>query len=254
LQNLHCHINKLAHSSRMKIDLCLSPALFQFHDVQKDTLVVVVDIFRASSTICAAFAAGAAAIIPIASIEEAEEMKRNGYLVGAERNVARCDFADFGNSPFEYSREKVEGQTLAFTSTNGTQAIEVAAKVDTLIIGAFSNINTVADYCIQKGQNVVVVCAGWNNRMNLEDSLFGGALAELLIESGEFSIGSDAMSMGLSLWKEGKTDLTSYLSKSEHIQRLLTHNLEKDIHFCLIMNTVQLLPIYDKTSKRLVTK
>lgn len=235
----------------MNIDICLSPALFQFHEVQQDTLVVVVDIFRASTTICAAFSAGVATIIPLASIEEAEALKKSGYLVGAERNVAKCDFADFGNSPFEYSRDKVEGQTLAFTSTNGTRAIEVAAGVDTLVIGAFSNISIVADFCIKKEQDVLVVCAGWNNRMNLEDTLFGGALADLLLHSGHFTAKSDSMQMALSMWKEANTNVQHYLSKSEHIQRLLLHGLEKDINFCLTMNTTPVLPIYDKKSKTL---
>lgn len=236
----------------MKIDLCLSPALFKFHNVQPETLVVVVDIFRATSTICSAFSAGATAIIPLASIEEAEAMKQYGYLVGAERNVAKCDFADFGNSPFEYSRDKVEGQTIAFTSTNGTKAIEVAEVVDTLLIGAFSNISTVADFCLKKKQDVLVVCAGWHNKMNLEDSLFGGALAERLLDSGEFSANSDTVEMSLALWKSAKSDLKLYLSKSEHVQRLLSHGLEKDITYCLAMDTVQVLPMYDKKSKSLL--
>ena len=233
----------------MKIDLCLSPALFQFHEVQRETLVVVVDVFRATSTICTAFSAGAAAIIPIASMEEAQTMKLQGYLVGAERNVVRCDFADFGNSPFEYSRDRVEGHSIAFTSTNGTQAIAVAADVDVLVIGAFSNLSAVADFCLKEGRDVLVVCAGWNNRMNLEDSLFGGALTEKLLQSGTFTVGSDAMAMALSLWKEGKADLASYLSKSEHIQRLRSHGLERDIAYCLTMDTVQVLPRFDKRSK-----
>ena len=236
----------------MNIDLCLSPALFKFHEPRPETVVVVVDIFRATSTICKAFSEGAAAIIPLASIEEAEAMKQYGYLVGAERNVAKCDFADFGNSPFEYSRDKVEGQTIAFTSTNGTQAIEVAEGVNTLVIGAFSNISTVADYCLKKEQDVLIVCAGWHNKMNLEDSLFGGALAELLLESGVFSANSDTVEMSLGLWKAAKSDLQQYLSKSEHVQRLRSHGLENDIKFCLAMDTVCVLPIYDKKTKSLL--
>jgi 2-phosphosulfolactate phosphatase len=233
----------------MTIDICLSPALFQFHKVGQETVVVVVDIFRASTTICAAFAAGATAIIPIASIDEALAMKQQGYLVGAERSVARCDFADFGNSPFEYGREQVEGQTLAFTSTNGTQAIAVAASLDSLVIGAFSNITAVADYCINKELDVLIVCAGWNNRVNLEDSLFGGALAELLVETSLFTAKSDSIQMALSLWKEAKPNLQLFLSKSEHVQRLLLHGLEKDIAYCLTMDTVNVLPMFNKKKK-----
>jgi 2-phosphosulfolactate phosphatase len=236
----------------MNIDLCLSPALFKFHEPKLETVVVVVDIFRATSTICKAFSEGAAAIIPLASIEEAEAMKQYGYLVGAERNVAKCDFADFGNSPFEYARDKVEGNTIAFTSTNGTKAIEVAEAVDTLIIGAFSNISTVAEYCLKMEQDVLIVCAGWHNKMNLEDSLFGGALAERLLNSGEFSANSDTVEMSLALWEAAKMDLQLFLSKSEHVKRLHSHGLENDITYCLALDTVCVLPIYDKKTKSLL--
>jgi 2-phosphosulfolactate phosphatase len=235
----------------MNIDLCLSPALFKYHDVEKETVVVVVDIFRATTTICKAFSEGAAAIIPLSSIEEAESMKQYGYLVGAERNVAKCAFADFGNSPFEYSRDKIEGNTIAFTSTNGTKAIEVSENVDTLLIGAFSNISTVADFCLKKELDVLIVCAGWHNRMNLEDSLFGGALAERLLDSGKYAANSDSIEMSLALWKAAESDLQLYLSKSEHVQRLLAHGLDKDISYCLALDTVSVLPIYNKKSKSL---
>ena len=87
----------------------------------------------------AAFANGASAIIPVADIEEAKRYKSQGYPVGAERNTQKCDFADFGNSPFDYTREKVEGKEIVFTTTNGTYAIEQSRGCKTLLIGAFSN-------------------------------------------------------------------------------------------------------------------
>jgi len=98
----------------MILNICLSPALYPFYKKENDT-VIVVDIFRACTTICTAFANGASAIIPVADIEEAKRYKSQGYPVGAERNTQKCDFADFGNSPFDYTREKVEGKEIVFT-------------------------------------------------------------------------------------------------------------------------------------------
>ncbi|MDR2956036.1 MAG: 2-phosphosulfolactate phosphatase, partial [Prevotella sp.] len=109
----------------MKVEICFSPALYPYYsDKNSEKTVVVVDIFRATTTMCAALKNGTRAIIPVASIEEAKEYKEKGYLVGAERNVKRCDFADFGNSPFDYTPNKVNGKEVVFTTTNGTQAID----------------------------------------------------------------------------------------------------------------------------------
>jgi 2-phosphosulfolactate phosphatase len=236
----------------MTIDICLSPALYSFYDTDPQTTVVIVDIFRASTTICAAMDAGAGAIIPVQSIEEAEAYKAKGLLAGAERNVARCDFADFGNSPYEYTADRVQGKEIAFTTTNGTQALKVAEDAETIIIGAFTNLKVVADYCVRKNQNVMVLCAGWNNKVNLEDTLFGGALTEIFLSNSDFTLASDAGRIALSLWQEAKADIKSYLTNSEHIHRLMAHHLEKDIDFCLNINTSEALPIYDKKTQKLM--
>jgi len=241
--------NKLKY---MNIDICFSPVLFPFYKVKADSIVVVVDVFRASTTICAAFKAGANSVISVASLKEAEAMKSEGFLVGAERNTDKCDFADFGNSPFDYTPDKVRNQDIAFTTTNGTQALEAALGVSDLIIGTFSNISKVVSFCCSNSKDVLILCAGWNNRFNIEDSLFGGALADRLLQSEKFTATSDSVIVALSMWKEARADLRAYLSKSEHIQRMLVRNLQADIDFCLKSDTTDMLPVYDKASKRLV--
>jgi len=235
----------------MKVEICFSPALYPYYSQDSmDKIVVVVDIFRATTTKCAALNNGARSIIPVASIEEAIEYKEKGYLVGAERNVKRCDFADFGNSPFDYTEEKVSGKDIVFTTTNGTQAIEMASDANILIIGAFSNIEAVVDFCIDKQKDVIVLCAGWNNRFNIEDSMFGGALATQLTERGYISA-SDATMVALSMWEEAKPDVGGYIKNSDHIKRLEANNLQKDAEYCLLENTVDLVPVYNKDTKKI---
>ena len=95
----------------MKIDVCFSPALYPVYH-NPEAIVVVVDVFRATTTMAAAFSNGVRSIRPVATVEEAEAYKAKGWLVGAERNVKRCGFADFGNSPFDYTAEKVSGKDL----------------------------------------------------------------------------------------------------------------------------------------------
>lgn len=233
----------------MKVDVCFSPALYPYYHVDNEnTIVVVVDIFRATTTMCAAFKNGVKSVIPVASIEEAEAYKAKGYLVGAERNVKRCDFADFGNSPFDYTAEKVSGQEVVFTTTNGTQAIEMAAECYRLAIGAFSNISALTEYCYRQGKNVMILCSGWNNRFNMEDSLFAGALAFLLKEKG-VGLASDAANVAHGMWMEAKSDIRAYINRTEHIQRLIANNLADSVDYCLTFDTVPLIPIYDKGEK-----
>lgn len=234
----------------MKVDVCFSPALYPYYE-NKDAIVVVVDIFRATTTMCTALKNGAKCIIPVASIEETQQYKTKGYLVGAERNVKRCDFADFGNSPFDYTPEKVNGKEVVFTTTNGTQAIEKASDCYCLLIGAFSNISSIADFCLKEQKDVIVLCAGWNNKINIEDSLYGGALAELLINSGQYTPASDATTITLAMWEEAKSNPRKYIDKTEHIKRLEANNLQDSAEYCLTNDTVPIVPIYNKETKKI---
>jgi 2-phosphosulfolactate phosphatase len=235
----------------MKIDICFSPALYPYYtDNNAECIVIVVDIFRAATTMCAALKNGAEAIIPVASVEEAQAYKAKGYLVGAERNVKRCGFANFGNSPFDYTTEKVKGKDIVFTTTNGTQAIEVAGDAYALIIGAFSNISAVVDFCIEAGKDVVVLCAGWNNRFSTEDTLYAGAVAKRLLDKG-YTCASDAVRVALSMWRDAEPDLRDYIGHTEHIKRLEANNLQDSVNYCLTEDTVKLVPVYDKNLKKI---
>ena len=144
----------------MKIDVCFSPVLYPAYHNQ-EAIVVVVDIFRATTTMAAAFQNGVRTIRPVATVEEAQSYKMKGWLVGAERNVKRCEFADFGNSPFDYLPEKVKGKDVAFTTTNGTRAITIAKSAYRVITGAFINLQAVAEYCLSHKRDVIVLCSGW---------------------------------------------------------------------------------------------
>lgn len=235
---------------KIAVDICLSPALYPFYQKEND-VVVVVDIFRATTTMCAAFNNGAAAIIPIADIELARKYKSEGFLVGAERKTRRVEFADFGNSPFEYSQEKVSGREIVFTTTNGTRAIDAAKDCGRLLIGAFSNIDMLTDKCLQWGERIIILCAGWNNKVNIEDTLFGGAFVEKLSEKAEVALESDAVRIALGLWESAKDSPLDYLKNSDHYRRLIANGVESDAAYCLRQNTVSVVPYYDRDIKKL---
>ena len=225
----------------MKVEVCLSPALYSAYE-NRDAVVVVVDIFRASTSICAALVNGAKSIIPVASIEEAKGYKAQGFLVGAERNVLRCDFADFGNSPFDYTPDHVRNQEIVLTTTNGTQAINCAANAHSLVIGSFINLTSVVEYCKGERRDVVILCSGWNNRFSIEDTLFAGALVERLSDV-DFDTATDSAIAALLLWQQAKYEPSKFISETEHYQRLKKHNLLDQINFCLSIDLVNGLPI-----------
>jgi len=234
----------------MIVDIAPSPALYPYYRQDNDT-VIVVDIFRASTTMCRMLHNGATAIIPVAEIEEAMRFKSDGYLVGAERHTRKCDFADFGNSPFDYTPERVAGREVVFTTTNGTMAIREGANAQELLIGSFSNIGALCRYCIEHAERIVVLCAGWNNRINLEDTIFGGALLERLSACGKVTIGSDAARVAQLLWLEAKADPMGFLMESEHYGRLIANGAEGDAAYCLSSDTVEIVPIYNRMDKKI---
>ncbi|MDR1201086.1 MAG: 2-phosphosulfolactate phosphatase [Tannerellaceae bacterium] len=225
----------------MKIDVCFSPALYpMYHD--PESIVVVADVFRATTTIVTAFYNGVRSIRPVATIEEAKAYKKEGWLVGAERNVKRCDFADFGNSPFDYTPEKVKGKDIVFTTTNGTKAITIAKEAFRVVIGGFVNLQAIADYCLTYQRNVIILASGWEDKVNIEDTLYGGALTEVLVETGRYQTASDAAVIARDMWNTHKQNLKSYMEQTDHLPRLKANNLEGSVDYCLTLHIAPAVP------------
>ena len=109
--------------NKKKIEVCFSPAVFQYYK-DSNAIAVVIDTLRASSAICNAFQNGVEKLIPVKTIDEARKYKKKGFIVAAERDGYVLDFADFGNSPFNFTEERVKGKTIVYSTTNGTQAIK----------------------------------------------------------------------------------------------------------------------------------
>src|SRR6188768_2992506 len=111
---------------KKSIDVCFSPALFHLHDDASESIVVVIDVLRATSSMCVAFHHGVKSIVPVATIEESMAYRSQGFLVGAERKGEMVEGFDLGNSPFSYMTETIRDRNVALTTTNGTQAIQTA--------------------------------------------------------------------------------------------------------------------------------
>lgn len=224
-----------------KIEICLTPALLDQYEFS-ESVVVVTDVFRATTTICTAFANGAQSIIPVASEQEALNYKAMGYLTGAEQSTEKCAFADFGNSPSEYSVARVSGRSLVMKTTNGTKAMKAAANCYKLLIGAFVNLQALVKRIIALDHDVLIVCSASEDRICLEDSLFAGALASALLAEDGYVSGSDATRLAMALWHQANRDFSGFLMQSEHAKRLIQHGFRADINYCLRKSIFGVVP------------
>lgn len=226
------------------LHVCLTPALLPLFNVE-DYIVVIIDIFRATSSICYGIENGAEAIIPVSQVEECSAYREKGldYLLAAERDGKVVDGFDFGNSPFSYTTEKVAGKTIVLTTTNGTHALHLSRSAKKIVIGSFLNLTALSNWLKNQNENILLVCAGWKNNFNLEDTLFAGAVVDQLKDNG-FEL-DDAAIAANDLFQIGKTDINQYLKKTSHGERLKKLGIEKDIEFCLQIDIATAIPILD---------
>lgn len=223
-----------------QIDVCLTPDLLHLHDIE-NTIVVVADVFRATSCMVTAFAYGVNSIIPVATIEECQLYQERGYLAAAERNAKKVDGFELDNSPFTYMDERIRGANVAMTTTNGTLAITKSRSAVKVLVGSFLNLEAIARFLKTERYDVMVLCAGWKGRVNMEDTLFAGALVERLKDS--YAMAEDSAIMAWRLYNQGKDNLPSYLSSSSHIQRLQRLGIQKDINYCLQHDLYDVVPV-----------
>ena len=228
----------------MKIEVCYTPQAYNlFH--KDEAVVVVIDVFRATSAIVTAFYNGVSKMIPVATVQEAKEYQANGFMAAAERDGEMIEGFELGNSPFGYMNSKVKGKTIAISTTNGTQAIEASRKASKIIIGSFLNLDVICDYLVAQKKDVILVCAGWKNKFNLEDTLFAGAVVDKLTTESDFEIDCDSAIASKHLYNVAKDNMYDFLSNSSHRNRLAKLDLERDIKYCLTLNLCPIIPVME---------
>jgi 2-phosphosulfolactate phosphatase len=223
------------------IDVCLTPDLLHLHKIN-NSIVVVTDIFRATSCMVTGFAYGVKSIIPVATVEECKSLQNMGYVAAAERDAQKVEGFDLDNSPFSYMDERLIGGKIAMTTTNGTLSIS-KAKTDAVkvIVGAFLNLEAVVNHLKNQPYDVLVLCAGWKGRPNLEDTLFAGAVVEALKD--EYFVSEDSAILAMRTYQQAKDNMLAYLANSSHIRRLQGLGINKDISFCLQKDLYDVLPV-----------
>jgi 2-phosphosulfolactate phosphatase len=231
----------------MNIEVILTPAelpALADRDL-RETVCVVFDILRATSTFVTALKNGAVAIVPVSEISKALEMgnKQAGVLLGGERNGVKIRTAegefDFGNSPREYTPDAVKGKTIVSTTTNGTRALRACAGAKMVLAGAFLNLSATANILQEKKfEQVLLACAGTGERAALEDILAAGALVEILSDGGIATL-TDSAQVAVAVYARAKGDLAKAVGQSENARRLLAiPELRDDVAFCLQRDVV----------------
>ena len=224
------------------ISTCISPQLLPMHDVE-DKIVVVVDILRATSSMITAFAYDVASITPVPTLADCRMLKEQGYVTAGERGGQKVEGFDMGNSPFEFMDHQLNGKHLAFTTTNGSQAILSVANAGTVLIGSFLNLSATADFLAKQNSQVLILCAGWKGKFNIEDTLYAGALASLL--QGDYVFEDDATLASLSLFQFASEDLLGFLKQGSHAQRLAGFENHRDLEFCVQQDKFDLNAMLD---------
>jgi len=229
-----------------KIEVCFTPELIHLYSLQ-DKVVVIVDILRATSTMVAGLASGVKKIAPVAHLEETEAFAKSGYLVAGERDGKKIEGFDLGNSPFEFMDIAQQKPSIVMTTTNGTKALKFSESAEKIIVGSFLNITAVADLLSKITSDIVIFCAGWKGKFNLEDTLFAGALIKSLQEKTQnIMLDCDSAIAAKSLYTQHEKNLIHIIKQASHVSRLSSLAAKKDVEFCLKFNLFDNVPYYTK--------
>ena len=235
----------------MNLDVILTPAELPRLSKQdlSGTVCVVFDVLRATSAFVTALSNGAAAIIPVSEISEALKLKEKHprVLTAGERHGVKIrtngkEF-DFGNSPREFTPEKVKGRTIVSTTTNGTRALRACDGAKMVLAASFLNLSATAKFLPgSRCENILLICAGTGDDTALEDALAAGALCEALAHGKGTFVLSDSARVALATFRQSKNDLARALCESQNARRLLAiPDLREDVKFCLRRNVFNLV-------------
>ena len=228
--------------NRKHIEVCFTPGEYEYFKSEYE-IVVVIDVLRATSAICAAFDNGIKAIIPVPTVEEAWSYKQQGYLAGAERKGQIVEGFDFGNSPFSYVNPDFVGKEVVLSTTNGTKALDIAKDAEIVVVGSFLNLDALCKWLEVQNKNVLCLCSGWQDKFNLEDTLCAGAISEYLLGTGKFKADEDSSVAAKYLYLSAKDNYFGYLKSSSHRRRLKNLKLNEDVKYCLTPNQTDVIPI-----------
>lgn len=226
------------------LEVILSPALYPYRSTGGKHISVVIDILRFTTSLVSAFENGVDAVIPVSSLNEAENLKKQGYPVAAEHEGLRLPFADYGNSAADFRTPVIKGKTLAYSTTNGTVAMNMASENGPVVAAAFANLPAVSEWLNIQNENVVILCSGWKNLFSIEDTLCAGALTSLLLQSGRYQKTGDEINMSISIWETNKDNLIESLINTSHYKRLIGLGVDPLPDYTVQIGISNVVPVF----------
>jgi len=225
-----------------KLEVCLSPALLHLYN-PSETITVIIDVFRATSTIAAALDNGADRVIPVSAVDECIRIGQTtpNSITAGERDGKVAEGLEHGNSPLEYPKEFISGKCLVLTTTNGTRLLHMVKGASDIITGSFLNLGAVCDFLLSQQRPVLLACAAWKDRFNLEDTLFAGAVVSRLKD--HFTINCDSARAAKTIHEHSKGKYLEYLKDSSHYHRLAGYGLSNDLEYCTTPDLHPVVPV-----------
>ncbi|MEI7801349.1 MAG: 2-phosphosulfolactate phosphatase [Bacteroidota bacterium] len=226
---------------KCSLDVILTPNLLPLYPLQ-GKVVVVIDVLRATTTMTVALDQGATKVIPVESIEECLSYKdKPDHILAGERGGQKVEGFSYGNSPFEYMDGVVKGKTLVLTTTNGTRAIKMSGDAKEILIGGFLNFSALTRWLLNESTDTVLLCSGWRDKFNLEDTIFAGAIIHHLKEY--FLVDSDSAFAAEKLYLNSRRNMLHFMKQSSHYKRLARFGVVNDIKYCLRPDLTNVVPI-----------
>jgi 2-phosphosulfolactate phosphatase len=231
----------------MKVDLFLVPGSFTDQRLAGKTLILI-DVLRASTTICQALMAGARAVIPVQEPGEAVEMRTkigaDTTLLGGERKGVKIDGFDLGNSPQEYTESRVKGKTIIMTTSNGTRGYIRTGLSKLIITGAIVNMSAIVDKIAWAGSDLVILCAGSDGDFSIEDTLCGGMIIDKLAVEKNMELElNDAASLAWLLYRSNSSNLAQAMAGGEHGRYLDKIGFGPDVELAARVDSIPVLPV-----------
>jgi 2-phosphosulfolactate phosphatase len=237
----------------MKIDCYFTPGPVDELALRERT-VVVIDVLRASSTIVTALSNGARGVIPASTVESAMKIAGNlgpeQVLLGGERNGRIIPGFDLGNSPAEYTASKVQGKSIIFSSTNGSQAMVKARYAAELAVGAFVNMSATAAFVREHPRDFVILCSGRNGGFSLEDAVCAGMLIARVAEDQD-PVLTDSAVAAMSLYRSFGRGILKMMRSSDHGRYLEEIGFGDDIRCCATVDSLSVVPLLEGNVIRL---
>ena len=226
---------------KSSLEVILTPNLLPLYPLQ-GKVVVVIDVLRATTTMTVALDQGATKVIPVESIEECLSYKdKPDHLLAGERGGQKVEGFSYGNSPFEYMDGVVKGKTLVLTTTNGTRAIKMSSDAKEILIGGFLNFSALTRWLLNESTDTVLLCSGWRDKFNLEDTIFAGAIINNLKDY--FLVDSDSAFAAEKLYLNSRRNMLHFMKQSSHYKRLAKFGVVNDIKYCLRPDLTNVVPI-----------